>query len=92
MNVKGLLFPYLPPLKDFCERMNDFGEEYEMYDEHKIRKCLLAHCTIRNQKLFHYIMRKKPDAKSDLAADVENFVENQVIPKINETKDYATEG
>ena len=44
-----------------------------MDDMQKIEKCLLHHCSVRNQKMLYYIMREKDNAKSDMASDYENI-------------------
>lgn len=77
LKVQGREYPYLPGLTDFIGKLEKFIKVYQFTDLQKIEKCLLKHCTTRNQKMIYYIMREKGDAKSDLASDYENFEEIQ---------------
>lgn len=73
LNVHGTDYPYLPGVQDLRLKVEKFIEKYQMKDMDKIEKCLMRHLSIRNQKLIFYVIREKGDAKSDLAADYENF-------------------
>ncbi len=79
LEVKGREYPYLPGLLDLRSKIEKFIEKYEMNDMEKIERCLMRHLAIRNQKMIYYIIREKGDAKSDLAADYENFYDLKEI-------------
>jgi len=75
LHVQGTPFPYLPGAVDLYTKITKFIKIYEFNDLDRIEKCILKHCESRNQKLLYYIVREKPELKSDLAADYENFEE-----------------
>jgi hypothetical protein len=78
MKVDKRDYPYLPGVKDLAMKIEKFIRVYKYTDLLKIEALILKHLESRNQKLIYYIMREKGDAKSDLAADYENFDESEL--------------
>jgi hypothetical protein len=77
--VDGRAYPYMCSKVDLEQKIKTFISKYGMKDLKIIEALLLRHCSIRNQKIISYIIKQGANAKSDLAGDYENYVEE--IPK-----------
>lgn len=83
MKVDGKNYPYMCGVTDLEQKIKSFIAKYDMKDLKKIEACILKHAEVRNQKLMFYIIRQGSDAKSDLSADYENFIEEVEEVKVS---------
>ena len=82
IEVQGRKYPYMAGVVDLENKLKIFIKKYGYNDLKKIKAILLNHTKIRNQKMLNYIVFQGANAKSDMAADYENYVEGVVQKEV----------